>query len=121
MRQVTTWSEGCGLSEHGIQVDGIRYSTEDLDEITSREDAEAADISTVLLDQYHGHWGLYGMWLEDRAVWGSPKGPRVDLHEFMERLKVRQHLISSAMGNLMRDTNSQPEPRSSLTLTGVVS
>jgi len=61
------------------------------------------------------------MWLEDRAVWGGPKTPAADLQEFMERLKVRQHLISSAMGNLMRDTNSQPEPRSGLTPTGVVS
>jgi hypothetical protein len=117
---VTTWSEGRGLNECGIQIDGIRYSTEDLDEITSREDAQAAGIPTALLNEYHGNWGLFGVWLEDRAVWGGPKTPAADLQEFSHRLRVRQRLIRSTIAKLMRD-KSQPEPRSSLTATGVVS
>ena len=108
---VTTWSEGRGPSECGIQIDGTRYSTEDLDEITSREDAQAAGIPTALLDEYRGNWGLFGVWLEDRAVWGGPKTPAADLHEFSQRLRVRQSLIRIAITKLMRD-KSQPEPRS---------
>ena len=104
---VTAWSEGCSPSECGIQVDGTRYSTEDLDEITSREDAEAAGISTALLDEYRGNWGLFGVWLEDRAFWGGPKTPAAGLQEFSQRLRVRQSPIRIAMAKLL-----QPEPRS---------
>jgi len=102
---LTTWSEGRGLSECGVQIDGTRHSTEDLDEITSREDAEAAGIPTVLLDQYHGNWGLFGMWLEDRAVWGGLKTPEVDLQEFSQRLAARQSSIRSTIAKLIGDTN----------------
>ena len=109
---VTTWSEGRGPSECGIQIDGTRYSTEDLDEITSREDAEAAGIPTALLDQYHGNWGLFGVWLEDRAVWGGPKTPAADLQEFSQRLRVRQSSIRSTIAKLMEGNKSRPEPRS---------
>ena len=52
---VTTWSEGRGLSECGVQIDGTRHTTEDLDEITCREEAEAAGIPTALLDEYRGN------------------------------------------------------------------
>ena len=120
MRKVATWSEGCGLSECGIQVDGIRFSVEDLDEITNREEAEAAGIPTALLNEYRGIWGLFGIWMEDRAVWGGLKTPATDLQEFSQRLRVRQSLIRSTIAQLRRD-KSQPEPRSSLTPTGVVS
>jgi hypothetical protein len=44
---VTTWSEGRGLSECGDQIDGTRHTTEDLDEITCQEEAEAAGIPTA--------------------------------------------------------------------------
>ncbi len=84
---MTTWSEGRGPSECGIQIDGTRFSFEDLDEITR----------------------------------GGPMIPAADLQEFSQRLRVRQSLIGSAIAKLMRDTNSQPEPRSSLTPTGVIS
>ena len=54
--------------ECGIEIDGTCYSTEDLDEITSREEAKAAGIPTPLLDEYRGDWGLFGMWLDERAI-----------------------------------------------------
>ncbi len=117
---VTTWSEGRGLNECGIQIDGTRYSTEDLDEITSREDAQAAGIPTALLDEYRGNWGLFGVWLEDRAVWGGPKTPAAGLQEFSQRLRVRQSSIRSAIAQLMRD-KSQPEPRSKPELKALIS
>ena len=104
---VTTWSEGRGLSECGVQIDGTCYSTEDLDEITSREEAETAGIPAALLDEYRGIWGLFGVWLEDRAVWGGPKTPAAGLQEFSQRLRVRQSSIRIAMAKLL-----QPEPRS---------
>jgi hypothetical protein len=68
MLTVTTWSEGRGLSDCGVQIDGTRFSFEDLDEITSREEAKAAGIPTALLDEYRGDWGLFGMWLDERAI-----------------------------------------------------
>jgi|SRR5271165_3726700 len=102
---VTTWSEGRGPSECGIQIDGTRYSTEGLDEITSREDAEAASIPTVLLDEYRGIWGLFGMWLEDRAVWGGPMIPEARLQEFSQRLAARQSSIRSTIAKLIEDNN----------------
>ena len=64
----TLWSDRCDLSGCGIQIDGTRFSFEDLDEITSREEAEAAGIPTALLNQYHGDWSLFGMWLDERAI-----------------------------------------------------
>ena len=73
---VTTWSDSRASSECGIQIDGTRYSTEDLDEITSREDAEAAGIPTALLDEYRGHWGLFGVWLDERAICSTPITPK---------------------------------------------
>ena len=106
--------------ECGIEINGTRYSVEDLDEITNREEAEAAGIPTALLNEYRGIWGLFGIWLEDRAVWGGPKTPAADLQEFSQRLRVRQSLIRSTIAQLRRG-KSQPEPRSSLTPTGVVS
>ena len=111
MLTVTLWSEGRDLSEYGVQIDGTRYSTEDLDEITSREEAEAAGIPTALLDEYRGNWGLFGMWLEDRAICSTPISPKNDLQEFGQRLKVRQISIRIAIAKLLRD-KSQPEPRS---------
>jgi hypothetical protein len=91
--------------ECGIEIDGTCYSTDDLDEITNREDAEAAGIPTALLDEYRGNWGLFGVWLEDRAVWGGPKTPAADLQEFSQRLRVRQSLIRIAIAKLIEDTN----------------
>ncbi len=79
--------------------------------IASREEAEAAGIPTALLDEYRGNWGLFGVWLEDKAVWGSPKTPEADRQEFSQRLRARQSLIRSTIAKLMRD-KSQPEPPS---------
>ena len=108
----TLWSEGRDLSEYGIQIDGTRFSFEDLDEITSREEAEAAGIPTALLFEYHGDWSLFGMWLDERAICSPPISPRNDLQEFSRRLKVRQRLIRSTIAKLMGDNMAQPEPRS---------
>ena len=90
MLTVTLWSEGRGLSEYGVQIDGTRFSFVDLDEITSREEAEAAGIPTALLDQYHGDWSLFGMWLDERAICSIPFSPRSEFHDFNERLRARQ-------------------------------
>ena len=109
MRKVATWGEGRGPSECGIQIEGTRFSFEDLDEISSREDAEAAGIPTVLLDEYRGNWGLFGRWLEDRAVYGSPISPKNDLQEFSRRLTVRQSLIRSTIAKLMEGNKSRSE------------
>ena len=111
MRKVATWVEGRGPSECGIQIEGTRFSFEDLDVITSREEAEAAGIPTALLDEYRGNWGLFGMWLEDRAICSTPTSPKTDLQEFGQRLRVRQSSIRIAIAKLLRD-KSQPEPRS---------
>ena len=121
MRKVTPWSEGRGLSECGIQIDGTRYSTEDLDEITSREEAEATGIPTALLDEYRGNWGLFGVWLEDRAVWGGPKTPAAGLQEFSQRLAARQSSIRSTIAKLMEGNKSQPEPLSKPELKALIS
>ena len=118
---VTAWDEGCSPSECGVQIDGTRYSTEDLDEITSREDAEAAGIPTALLDEYRGNWGLFGVWLEDRAVWGGPKTPAADLQELSQRLRVRQSSIRSAIAKLMEGDKSRSEPRSKPELKALIS
>ncbi len=93
----------------------------EIDEITGREGARAAGILTVLLDHHHGHRNPFGSSLENIADCGSPKRPRADLHEFTQRLKVRQRLISSAIAKLMAVSKSQPEPPSRLAATGVVS
>ena len=50
-------------------------SLEDLDEITSREEAKAASVPTALLNEYRGIWGLFGRWLEDRAICSTPIYP----------------------------------------------
>ncbi len=103
---VKTWSDGRDLSGCGIQIDGTRFSFEDLDEITSREEAEAAGIPTALLNQYHGDWSLFGMWLDERAICSPPISPRNDLQEFSRRLKVRQRLIKSTIAKLMGDNEA---------------
>jgi hypothetical protein len=106
---VTTWSDSRDPSECGIQINGTRFSLEDLDEITSREEAEAAGIPTALLNEYRGIWGLFGAWLEDRAVWGSPKPPAADLQEFSQHLRARQSLIRSTIAKLMEGNKSRSE------------
>ena len=82
---LTLWSDGRGPSECGVQI-GTRLSFEDLDAITSREEAEAAGVPTVLLNEYRGNWHLFGMWLEDKAVCGIRVIQRADLQEFRHRL-----------------------------------
>jgi hypothetical protein len=52
--KLTTWSEGRDPSECGIQIGNTRFSLEDLESLTSREEAETAGIPTALLDQFHG-------------------------------------------------------------------
>jgi hypothetical protein len=52
--KLTLWYECRDPGESGVQLDGTRFSFEDLDAITSREEAQAAGIPTVLLEGYHG-------------------------------------------------------------------
>jgi hypothetical protein len=117
--KLALWREGRDPGECGVQIDGTRFSFEDLDEIINREEAEAAGIPVVLLDEYRGNWCLFGLWLEDEAVCGMPTTPRGSLQEFSHRLLERQRLIGSAIASLMRDGRSQPEPRSGLPATDV--
>jgi hypothetical protein len=81
----------------------------------------AAGIPTALLDEYHGNWGLFGVWLEDRAVWGGPLIPAADLQEFGQCLRVRQSSIRITMAKLMEGNKSRPEPRSKPELKALIS
>jgi hypothetical protein len=65
--KLTLWSEGRDPSECGIQIGNTRFSFEDLEAFAGREEAEAAGIPTALLDEYHGDWSLFSMWLEEQA------------------------------------------------------
>lgn len=65
--KLTLWSEGRDPSECGIQIDGTRFSFGDLEAFTGREEAEKLGIPAALLDEYHGHWSLFSMWLEEQA------------------------------------------------------